>query len=110
MNGWLRRHRARQKWIDQSQSLNLFIADTDGKKLDAIYKNAWLKGLKTTYYLRSTSASNIASNGVNSSSVVLLQGNNGVAANDHSSLPDDHNDFDPAKVCNILDSDCESCQ
>jgi ribonucleoside-diphosphate reductase alpha chain len=46
----------RQKWIDQAQSLNLYLAEPSGKKLDSIYKAAWLKGLKTTYYLRSRGA------------------------------------------------------
>ena len=46
----------RQKWIDQSQSLNLYIANPSGKKLDALYRLAWNRGLKTTYYLRSRSA------------------------------------------------------
>ena len=42
----------RQKWLDQSQSLNLYMAKPSGQKLDAMYRDAWLKGLKTTYYLR----------------------------------------------------------
>ena len=46
----------RQKWIDQAQSLNLYMHEPSGKKLDEMYKLAWLKGLKTTYYLRSRSA------------------------------------------------------
>jgi ribonucleoside-diphosphate reductase alpha chain len=46
----------RQKWIDQAQSLNLYIADANGKKLDTTYKMAWYKGLKTTYYLRALAA------------------------------------------------------
>jgi ribonucleoside-diphosphate reductase alpha chain len=46
----------RQKWIDQAQSLNLYVAQPSGKKLDSIYKLAWKKGLKTTYYLRSLGA------------------------------------------------------
>ena len=46
----------RQKWIDQAQSLNLYIANASGKKLDITYRMAWLRGLKTTYYLRSLSA------------------------------------------------------
>jgi len=46
----------RQKWIDQAQSLNLYMAGASGKKLDETYKLAWLRGLKTTYYLRTTSA------------------------------------------------------
>ena len=46
----------RQKWIDQAQSLNLYIANADGRKLDITYRMAWLRGLKTTYYLRSLGA------------------------------------------------------
>jgi len=46
----------RQKWLDQAQSLNLYMAEPSGRKLDELYKFAWIKGLKTTYYLRSTSA------------------------------------------------------
>ena len=46
----------RQKWIDQSQSLNIYMADASGKKLDETYKLAWMRGLKTTYYLRSMGA------------------------------------------------------
>ena len=49
----------RQKWIDQSQSLNLYIANPSGKKLDALYRLAWNRGLKTTYYLRSRSATHV---------------------------------------------------
>src|ERR1041384_2277170 len=46
----------RQKWIDQSQSLNIYMAGASGKKLDETYKLAWIRGLKTTYYLRSMGA------------------------------------------------------
>ncbi|AHA27774.1 ribonucleoside-diphosphate reductase subunit alpha [Candidatus Liberibacter americanus] len=49
----------RQKWIDQSQSLNLYIAEPSGKKIDFIYRQCWIKGLKTTYYLRSRSATHV---------------------------------------------------
>ena len=48
----------RQKWIDQAQSLNLYLAVASGKKLDETYKLAWLRGLKTTYYLRTMGATN----------------------------------------------------
>ncbi len=48
----------RQKWIDQAQSLNIFMTGVSGKKLDETYKLAWIRGLKTTYYLRSSSATN----------------------------------------------------
>ena len=46
----------RQKWIDQAQSLNLYVAEASGKKLDITYRMAWLRGLKTTYYLRALAA------------------------------------------------------
>ena len=46
----------RQKWIDQAQSLNIYMAGASGKKLDETYKLAWMRGLKTTYYLRTLAA------------------------------------------------------
>ncbi|SAL19046.1 ribonucleoside-diphosphate reductase, alpha subunit [Caballeronia terrestris] len=49
----------RQKWIDQAQSLNIYMAGASGKKLDEVYKLAWLRGLKTTYYLRTMSATSV---------------------------------------------------
>ncbi|NIE86807.1 MULTISPECIES: ribonucleoside-diphosphate reductase subunit alpha [unclassified Burkholderia] len=49
----------RQKWIDQAQSLNIFMAGASGKKLDEIYKLAWVRGLKTTYYLRTMAATHV---------------------------------------------------
>jgi ribonucleoside-diphosphate reductase alpha chain len=49
----------RQKWIDQAQSLNIYMAGASGKKLDDTYKLAWLRGLKTTYYLRTQSATHV---------------------------------------------------
>ena len=49
----------RQKWIDQSQSLNLFLAEPDMKTMSHMYRSAWRSGLKTTYYLRTMAASNI---------------------------------------------------
>ena len=54
--GWWRQASRRQKWIDQGQSLNLYMAEPSGKKLDNLYKLAWVRGLKTTYYLRSLGA------------------------------------------------------
>ena len=54
--GWSRRGARRQKWIDQSQSLNIYMAGASGKKLDETYKLAWMRGLKTTYYLRALGA------------------------------------------------------
>lgn len=91
----------RQKWLDQAQSLNLFIAEADGRKLDAIYKNAWLKGLKTTYYLRSMAASSIAVAGTSSTNAVSLQRANGEVTVNGST---------EANACSILGEECESCQ
>jgi ribonucleoside-diphosphate reductase alpha chain len=59
----------RQKWIDQAQSLNLYVKGASGKQLDAIYKLAWLRGLKTTYYLRTTSATQAEKSTVERSSL-----------------------------------------
>ena len=56
----------RQKWIDQAQSLNIYMAGASGKKLDDTYKLAWLRGLKTTYYLRTMSATHVEKSTVNS--------------------------------------------
>jgi ribonucleoside-diphosphate reductase alpha chain len=49
----------RQKWIDQAQSLNIYMAGASGKKLDEVYKLAWVRGLKTTYYLRTMAATHV---------------------------------------------------
>ncbi|EXG74023.1 ribonucleoside-diphosphate reductase, alpha subunit [Acinetobacter baumannii 25307_6] len=55
----------RQKWIDQAQSLNLYISGANGKKLDITYKMAWLRGLKTTYYLRALGATSAEKSTIN---------------------------------------------
>jgi len=73
----------RQKWIDQAQSLNIYIAGASGKKLDDTYKLAWLRGLKTTYYLRTlgaTSAEKSTGQGGELNAVSMTSGNEGVAA------------------------------
>ncbi len=80
----------RQKWIDQAQSLNLYMAEPSGKKLDQLYKLAWVRGLKTTYYLRAMGATHIEKN-----TTQIEQFENTEAA---------------VKVCSILDPDCEACQ
>lgn len=79
----------RQKWIDQAQSLNLYLATPSGKKLDEIYKLAWLRGLKTTYYLRSLGASQAEKSG----------------GRDASVMPDE-----APKFCSINNPECEACQ
>ncbi len=80
----------RQKWIDQGQSLNLYMAEPSGKKLDNLYKLAWARGLKTTYYLRSLGATAVEKSATRSSESVPVE-----------SEP---------KVCSILDPECEACQ
>ncbi|MBT3548432.1 MAG: ribonucleoside-diphosphate reductase subunit alpha [Gammaproteobacteria bacterium] len=84
----------RQKWIDQSQSLNLYIPDTDGKKLDSAYKLAWIRGLKTTYYLRSLGATHVEKS---------TSDNSGSKLNAVSSSAE-------VKQCLIDEPDCEACQ
>lgn len=86
----------RQKWIDQGQSLNLYMSEPNGKKLDTLYKLAWLRGLKTTYYLRSMGATHVEKS-------TLADGKlNAVAA----VLEEEP----VAKFCSILDPECEACQ
>ena len=74
----------RQKWLDQAQSLNLYMAEPNGRKLDALYQLAWERGLKTTYYLRSLGAT-----GAEKTAPVAAP---------------------QPQVCSIDDPDCEACQ
>ncbi len=91
----------RQKWIDQAQSLNLYMAEPSGKKLDNLYKLAWVRGLKTTYYLRSMGATHVEKTSVEgaSTSSSIKVANTGLSA--VGAAP---------KACSILDPDCEACQ
>ena len=86
----------RQKWIDQAQSLNLYINNANGKKLDITYRMAWYSGLKTTYYLRS-----LAATGTEKSTI------------DTGKLNAVSREAAPAPVpaaCSLDDPDCEACQ
>ena len=100
----------RQKWIDQAQSLNLYMAGASGKKLDVTYRMAWLRGLKTTYYLRALGATSTEKSTLNRGTL------NAVAAETASpSTPVDADitASEPAEVplaCSIDDPDCEACQ
>ncbi|MDQ6684517.1 MAG: ribonucleoside-diphosphate reductase subunit alpha [Pseudomonadota bacterium] len=104
----------RQKWIDQAQSLNIYIAGASGKKLDETYKLAWLRGLKTTYYLRTLSATAAEKSTVQSGQLNAV--GNGTTAKiaprplaAHSISAAE----DPAaevKFCALDDPDCEACQ
>ncbi len=100
----------RQKWIDQAQSLNLYIANASGKKLDIMYRMAWMRGLKTTYYLRALSATS-----TEKSTVIGDGALNAVASDISSSAGINQGDpmGEPAEVpqaCTIDDPDCEACQ
>lgn len=86
---------ARQVWMDQAQSLNIYMAGASGSKLDAIYQRAWQRGLKTTYYLRTLSASSVEKSTGNGGEL------NQVPASIPTSVP---------KACAIDDPTCEACQ
>jgi ribonucleoside-diphosphate reductase alpha chain len=101
----------RQKWIDQAQSLNIYMAGASGKKLDETYKLAWLRGLKTTYYLRTTSATYAEKSTVSSASMnsVAMQGGMaGVAAVGSTAMQVEPGS--DVKFCSIDNPDCEACQ
>jgi len=82
----------RQKWIDQAQSLNVYMAQPSGKKLDELYRQAWIRGLKTTYYLRSLGASNAEKSTINDGALNAVKLDN------------------EPKACLISDPECEACQ
>ena len=86
----------RQKWIDQSQSLNLYVSEPNGKKLDIMYRMAWLRGLKTTYYLRSRSATT-----TEKSTITNMELN---------AVKTEPKNYDQPEACSIDDPDCEACQ
>ncbi len=105
----------RQKWIDQAQSLNIYMSGASGKKLDETYKLAWLRGLKTTYYLRTIGATHaekstvkaghmnaVASHSATSGSEVMGSGfdGSGIGAPSESEV----------RFCAIDDPTCEACQ
>ena len=92
----------RQKWIDQSQSLNLYIDEPNGKKLDIMYRMAWLRGLKTTYYLRSRSATTAEK------STIATGELNAVSATAQPEAPQPATTAPSA--CSVLDPDCDACQ
>ena len=97
----------RQKWIDQAQSLNLYIGNANGKKLDLTYRMAWYSGLKTTYYLRSIAATTTEKSTINQGSL------NAVSAQAKSAPEVPHELGAPAPVpeaCSLDDPDCEACQ
>ncbi|MDA7949681.1 MAG: ribonucleoside-diphosphate reductase subunit alpha [Hyphomicrobiaceae bacterium] len=92
----------RQKWIDQAQSLNLYMANPSGRALDALYRLAWRKGLKTTYYLRALSATHVEKSTLKGTDGKL----NAVATASSSNDSAQGN----GAVCSLDDPECESCQ
>jgi ribonucleoside-diphosphate reductase, alpha subunit len=106
----------RQKWIDQAQSLNLYMREPSGKKLDELYRHAWLSGLKTTYYLRTLGATHAEKTTIDDGRLNQVQGavGGGVQTRGSAAPAKPHissEDRSPApKVCSILDPDCEACQ
>jgi ribonucleoside-diphosphate reductase alpha chain len=127
--GWLVEAAARrQKWIDQAQSLNIYMAGASGKKLDETYKLAWLRGLKTTYYLRTMGATHAEKSTVQAGQLNAVSGATGggrsaaagasavdavaaaaraqmAAAQQASAVP-----ATDIKFCAIDDPGCEACQ
>ncbi len=97
----------RQKWIDQAQSINLYMAKPSGKALDNMYKLAWVRGLKTTYYLRSMGATHAGKSTVVETIDSHAQGYTADAARSAAMVAEQG---EGPKVCSILEPDCEACQ
>ena len=116
----------RQKWIDQAQSLNLYIAGASGKKLDITYRMAWLRGLKTTYYLRALSATSAEKSTLEKGTLnaVDAQKIDSQATEPSAQMVDTSRQNQDASLgdqelgeaaavplaCSIDDPDCEACQ
>ena len=95
----------RQKWIDQAQSLNLYIGNADGKKLDITYRMAWYSGLKTTYYLRSIAATSTEKSTVQQGKLNAVSADTNQSAEQELGAPAPVPD-----ACSLDDPDCEACQ
>ena len=93
----------RQKWIDQAQSLNLYMAEPSGQKMDNLYKLAWVRGLKTTYYLRSMGATHVEKSTMENHQEGKL---NAVEQSDTIQA----NGSSAPSACSLLDPDCDACQ
>jgi len=94
----------RQKWIDQAQSLNIYVANASGKKLDETYRLAWLRGLKTTYYLRAMGATHAEKSTVSTGQL------NAVAADAGNYASSSGDAMSGTNFCSIDNPDCEACQ
>ncbi len=107
----------RQKWIDQAQSLNLYLANPSGKALDALYRLAWRRGLKTTYYLRSRSATHVEKSTLrgtdgklNAVSTVIPAPVSSAPSRSNGAVSGHADGDNWGKACAIDDPGCEACQ
>jgi ribonucleoside-diphosphate reductase alpha chain len=108
----------RQKWIDQAQSLNIYMAGASGKKLDETYKLAWLRGLKTTYYLRTIGATHAEKSTTKAGALNAVSADGGMsghAAPAHAAAPAMAADDVAGPACMLRPGDpgfedCEACQ
>ncbi len=94
----------RQKWIDQAQSLNIYVASVSGKKLDETYRLAWLRGLKTTYYLRTMGATHAEKSTISTGQLNAVPSEGGSLTSASQGAPD------AANFCSIDNPECEACQ
>ena len=104
----------RQKWIDQAQSLNIYMAGASGKKLDETYKLAWVRGLKTSYYLRTLAATSAEKSTGQGGELNAVSASGGVASAaalaTRASAPRTQAPEPEPKFCKVDDPNCESCQ
>jgi ribonucleoside-diphosphate reductase alpha chain len=102
----------RQKWIDQSQSLNIYLGQASGKKLDETYKLAWLRGLKTTYYLRTMGATHAEKSTVKTGQLNAVSSGGATAhgAKAATGIVQEASGETDIKLCKIDDPECEACQ
>ena len=105
----------RQKWIDQAQSLNLYLAGASGKSLDETYKLAWTRGLKTTYYLRTLGATHAEKSTGRGGELNAVPSGGGLNGNGHGNGHNGHGYANgqagsDIKFCSIDNPDCEACQ
>jgi ribonucleoside-diphosphate reductase alpha chain len=99
----------RQKWIDQSQSLNIYMAGASGKKLDETYKLAWLRGLKTTYYLRAMGATHAEKSTSKAGALNAVPAEGGAFSGAAETTAAAADGAEP-KFCSIDNPECEACQ
>jgi ribonucleoside-diphosphate reductase alpha chain len=103
----------RQKWIDQSQSLNIYMAGASGKRLDETYKLAWIRGLKTTYYLRSMGATHAEKSTSKAGALNAVPTDGGAqfsASADTTEAAATASSSVEPKFCSIDNPECEACQ